>query len=222
MAFKMSPIGKKKCPYSPMQNKGLINPSPVMNKGDEKKAKSDAEKKADANMKVVKTTKTKLDDGRTEVRQFLEGKGESFSKDPAVRAKQKQWAKDNPELYQQMLADKKAERVSYIEKPKEKTVSVEPKKKAKPIDKNIGTKIKDNKVIVGYRAERIDGKLIKTPIYEEVKKRVAVSTTADDKTGKDLDQNVRYSSTGDKQQTKINVEQDLAETKKAFIKSSGG
>ena len=49
-----------------------------------------------------------------------------------------------------------------------------------------------------------------------------MSTTADDKTGKDLDQNVRYSSTGDKQQTKINVEQDLAETKKAFIKSSGG
>ena len=26
MAFKMSPIGKKKCPYSPMQKKGLINP----------------------------------------------------------------------------------------------------------------------------------------------------------------------------------------------------
>ena len=29
MAFKMSPIGKKKCPYSPMQKRGLINPSPV-------------------------------------------------------------------------------------------------------------------------------------------------------------------------------------------------
>lgn len=26
MSFKMSPIGKKKCPYSPMQKKGLINP----------------------------------------------------------------------------------------------------------------------------------------------------------------------------------------------------
>lgn len=25
----MSPIGKKKCPYSPMQKRGLINPSPV-------------------------------------------------------------------------------------------------------------------------------------------------------------------------------------------------
>jgi|TARA_R100000149_G_scaffold60749_1_gene29975 hypothetical protein len=29
MAFKMSPIGKKKCPYSPMQKRGLINPSPA-------------------------------------------------------------------------------------------------------------------------------------------------------------------------------------------------
>ena len=26
MSFKMSPIGKKKCPYSPMRKKGLINP----------------------------------------------------------------------------------------------------------------------------------------------------------------------------------------------------
>jgi hypothetical protein len=29
MAFKMSPIGKKKCSYSPMQKKGLINSSPA-------------------------------------------------------------------------------------------------------------------------------------------------------------------------------------------------
>jgi len=29
MAFKMAPIGKKKCSYSPMQKKGLINPSPA-------------------------------------------------------------------------------------------------------------------------------------------------------------------------------------------------
>jgi len=33
MAFKMSPIGKKKCSYSPMQKKGLINESPVMMSG---------------------------------------------------------------------------------------------------------------------------------------------------------------------------------------------
>lgn len=35
----MSPIGKKKCPYSPLQKRGLINPSPVMNNGDDKKEK---------------------------------------------------------------------------------------------------------------------------------------------------------------------------------------
>ncbi len=32
MAFKMSPIGKKKCSYSPMQKRGLI--SPVLNNGE--------------------------------------------------------------------------------------------------------------------------------------------------------------------------------------------
>ena len=33
MAFKMSPVGKKKCSYSPMQKKGLIKGSPVMANG---------------------------------------------------------------------------------------------------------------------------------------------------------------------------------------------
>ena len=30
MAYKQSPIGKKKCPYSPMQKKGLISDTPIM------------------------------------------------------------------------------------------------------------------------------------------------------------------------------------------------
>ena len=30
MAFTMSPIGKKKCSYKPMQKKGLISPTPAM------------------------------------------------------------------------------------------------------------------------------------------------------------------------------------------------
>lgn len=49
MAFKMSPIGKKKCPYSPMQKKGLINPSPVKENGDVKtiKFKANENKKSD-------------------------------------------------------------------------------------------------------------------------------------------------------------------------------
>jgi hypothetical protein len=32
MAFKMNPIGKKKCSYSPMQKKGLISPLKKENK----------------------------------------------------------------------------------------------------------------------------------------------------------------------------------------------
>lgn len=49
MAFKMSPIGKKKCPYSPMQKKGLINPSPVKENGNVKtiKFKANENKKSD-------------------------------------------------------------------------------------------------------------------------------------------------------------------------------
>ena len=30
MAYKQSPIGKRKCPYSPMQKRGLISDTPVM------------------------------------------------------------------------------------------------------------------------------------------------------------------------------------------------
>ena len=30
MAYKQSPIGKKKCPYSPMQKRGLISDTPIM------------------------------------------------------------------------------------------------------------------------------------------------------------------------------------------------
>ena len=37
MAFKMSPIGKKKCSYSPMQKKGLI--SPMLKEGEEPKSR---------------------------------------------------------------------------------------------------------------------------------------------------------------------------------------
>ena len=39
MAFKMSPIGKRKCPYSPLQKRGLINPSPVKENGNVKTIK---------------------------------------------------------------------------------------------------------------------------------------------------------------------------------------
>lgn len=84
-----------------------------------------------------------------------------------------------------------------------------PRQKAAPVDQNIGTKIKENRVIVGYNAERIDGKLIKTPIYEDVEKRVAVKVKPGDKTNADLDQNVQISSTGDKDQVEQTVKDQL-------------
>jgi hypothetical protein len=43
MAFTMSPIGKKKCSYKPMQKKGLISP------GEENKEKNDFVSQASAN-----------------------------------------------------------------------------------------------------------------------------------------------------------------------------
>ena len=33
MAYKQSPIGKRKCPYSPMQKRGLISDTPIMLNG---------------------------------------------------------------------------------------------------------------------------------------------------------------------------------------------
>ena len=48
--------------------------------------------------------------------------------------------------------------------------------------------------------------------FEDVKRRVAVSATGDDKISKDLDQNVQYSSTGDADRIK-NVVTDQVEQK---------
>jgi len=39
MAFKMSPIGKSKCSYSPMKEKGLISPALVEDKDNESTTK---------------------------------------------------------------------------------------------------------------------------------------------------------------------------------------
>lgn len=118
MAFKLKFQGKSKELYgsdNSMVRKGLVTPTYLMEgPGDKKPVKTqkeldaEAAAKAQANMKVVKT-ETKKVEGGTETTEFLEGEGESkgFSKDPAERAKQKQWIKDNPELYQKMLAEKK-------------------------------------------------------------------------------------------------------------------
>jgi len=50
MAFTMSPIGKKKCSYKPMQKKGLISP------GKENKEKNDFVSQASANRVTTDTS----------------------------------------------------------------------------------------------------------------------------------------------------------------------
>jgi hypothetical protein len=230
MAFKLKFQGKSKELYgsdNTMVRKGLVTPAYLMegpgDKTPEKKPKTqqqvdaEATQKAKNNMKLVSTETRKVEGGTEKIENF-EGKGEStgFSKDPAERAKQEQWIKDNPELHAKLLAEKKAkdQKITFIpdEEEETKTVETKPTQAAKPVDKNVGTKFVVEKVLVGFNAERIDGKLVKTPIYEDVKRRVAVSATGDDKISKDLDQNVQYSSTGDADRIK-NVVTDQVEQK---------
>jgi hypothetical protein len=230
MAFKLKFQGKSKELYgsdNTMVRKGLVTPAYLMegpgDKTPEKKPKTqqqvdaEATQKAKNNMKLVSTETRKVEGGTEKIENF-EGKGEStgFSKDPAERAKQEQWIKDNPELHAKLLAEKKAkdQKITFIpdEEEETKTVETKPTQAAKPVDKNVGTKFVVEKVLVGFNAERIDGKLVKTPVYEDVKRRVAVSATGDDKISKDLDQNVQYSSTGDADRIK-NVVTDQVEQK---------
>ena len=193
MAFKLKFQGKSKELYgsdNTMVRKGLVTPAYLMegpgDKTPEKKPKTqqqvdaEATQKAKNNMKLVSTETRKVEGGTEKIENF-EGKGEStgFSKDPAERAKQEQWIKDNPELHAKLLAEKKAkdQKITFIpdEEEETKTVETKPTQAAKPVDKNVGTKFVVEKVLVGFNAERIDGKLVKTPIYEDVKRRVAVS-----------------------------------------------
>ena len=91
-------------------------------KGDQKKADEKANTEAKANMKVVKT-ETKKEDGGTRTTEYLEGEGKStgFSKDPVERAKQDKWIEDNPKLYLELLAKKKAtdQRTSFVKDPED-------------------------------------------------------------------------------------------------------
>jgi hypothetical protein len=52
MAFKMSPIGKKKCSYSPMQKRGLISDSPVKLSGNTVSSTGEEEEEGQAKLVV--------------------------------------------------------------------------------------------------------------------------------------------------------------------------
>ena len=243
MAFKMSPIGKKKCPYSPMQKRGLINPSPAMNNGDEKKVSSSSSSYQEGK----KLTEEQLKAKQAELQRIANetGKSQSWSNMYSTGGK-------FDEVWKKMSEAEKAKHGNDFEKWKKKakeynekmrqSLTADPqiqnktkseiKAKAEPVDKNIGTKLITERVIDPNAPKRWDGRLNKyVPNYIEVKKRVAVSTTADDKTSKDLDQNVTYSTTGDKDDVKNALDIDLTETQgglenirneEVTVKSGGG
>ena len=56
MAFKMNPIGKKKCSYSPMQKKGLISPLEKENKGKDDFVAISTANKVDSNTSLKELT----------------------------------------------------------------------------------------------------------------------------------------------------------------------
>ena len=171
MAFK---LGDKR--VNPLKSRGFMNTSPFKSngntmayangepEGDKKPVKTqeqldaEAKKKAQDNMKVVKT-ETKKVDGGTQTTEFLEGEGKStgFSKDPVERAKQDKWIEDNPELYKKMLADKKLKDQRITFKPDgtpEVTPEPNPRQTAKPTGAEVGQNLK-NQMIMQFKGKKV-------------------------------------------------------------------
>lgn len=232
MAFKMSPIGKKKCPYSPMQKKGLINPSPVKENGDVKtiKFKANENKKSDP----FDISQAKVDEAQARVNEKAKETGsyqeETIKADrgnlegyASVWKRNKGGVRDKYKNYKDFVGaaeawwEKKNKKVVGSPDPDINKSKSEIKAKAEPVDKNIGTKLITEKIIDPNAPKIYDGRLDKyVPNYIEVQRRVAVSTTADDKTNEDLDQNVTYSTTGDKDEVKNALDIDLTETQEGL------
>jgi hypothetical protein len=217
MAFKLKFQGKSKELYgsdNTMVRKGLVTPAYLMEgPGDKvKKVEKSADDKANKNLQtsnkeIVSTTRTK---GKDEKGEYIETevlskrKGEGTDRDAwnenrnNVKSKYKSFDDFTAaaEAYRQKQKLESEKSREYIDKPEK--VETQPKQEAKPIDKNIGTKIITEKVLDPSSPKRWDGRLGKyVPNYIDVKRRVAVSATGDDKISKELDQNVQYSSTGD-------------------------
>ncbi len=133
MAFKLRKGQGNNTPFANLTNRGLIKSAPLNNKVDynhdgnntndgnnvgeteteeEKRARvaKEAKENAQNNMQVVNTTVNTLEDGTIQTIEHLEGEGEArdSSTDPAQRAGEKQWIKDNPEKYAEMIANRKA------------------------------------------------------------------------------------------------------------------
>jgi len=144
--------------------------------GDDKKPKTQQQVDAEAtqgakdDMKLVSTEMKKVEGGTNKIENFEgDGKSTGFSKDPAERAKQEQWIKDNPELYAKLIAEKKLkdQKITFIpdeepEKEPDPKPKPNPKQKADVGAKNIGTKLNTQEVDKGDRTQK---QFEEVPIY---------------------------------------------------------
>ena len=210
MAFKLKFQGKSKELYgsgNTMVRKGLVTPTYLMEgPGDKvKKVEKSADDKATKNLQtsnkeIVSTTKTR---GKDEKGEYIETevlskrKGEGTDRDAwnenrdNVKSKYKSFddftaAAEAYRQKQKLESEKSREYIS-----KDETVKPKPKQEAKPSADQIGTELKDNRIITGYtinprydptdpqgmRAAGIEKRL---PVYADVQKREATKDKTDD------------------------------------------
>jgi len=148
----MKPRGANKNPYGNFIHRGLISPT------HQQDTQESVDKEAEANVTWSDWSEWADDPNNPgqEIR-TREGKGEAvgFSEDPSEREKQKQWIKDNPELYKKLLAEKNKKETETREKPKTEETQV--KKDVKPQAQNLSQEIQDFDVYTGAYSTYWDG-----------------------------------------------------------------
>lgn len=241
MAFKMSPIGKRKCPYSPLQKRGLINPSPVMNNGDEKKVSSSSS----SYQQGKKLTEEQLKAKQAELQRLANKTGESQSwsnmystggkfdevwkkMSEAEKAKHgndfEKWKKKakeyNEKMRQSLTADPQTQN---------KTKS-EIQSKAQPNTESMGSRVKEGQYDKGLRTEAQYKEVEISPgvyVYKKVegtggkvipqeRQYTEVERTKPGERRDDLDQNTVISSTGDDKDVKNYLEEQQAEAQQGL------
>lgn len=175
MAFKMSPIGKKKCPYSPLQKRGLINPSPVMNNGDEKKVSSTKssyqtgsgltpEQRAEELRKLQELAQ-KTNQSQSKTFNFAKGgKAEDVWKTLSDEEKAKHGTVENFRKAVDEYNERFKETLTADPQIQNKTKS-EIQSKAKPNTESKGTRLNDAKY---YKGDQTQAQYEEVPIYGRV------------------------------------------------------
>ena len=182
MAFKMSPIGKRKCPYSPLQKRGLINPSPVMNNSDEKKVSSSSS----SYQKGKKLTEEQLKEKQAELQKKANETGESQSWSNLYSS-----GGSFDEVWKKMSEAEKAKHGNDFEKWKKKALEynkkmsqflnadpqLEPKKqikqKAKPVYDNVVDYLRANKINIPFETSYTEEIQLPGGQYMNVKKKMS-------------------------------------------------